>query len=205
MLVVANHTAGIDPILIQAACGFEVSWMMAADMMVPQAGAVWRWTRVIRVERTGEDGERRGNAASLREAVRRLQAGGVVGLFPEGRIERPRGVLLPFMPGVGLLVVMADKRLSSTGAPPSPVPQSKGVPILPVVIEGTPDASTAWGSLWRRSRSTLRVLPMVRYERTATAEEITSDLEERFMGARHLGGRACTPLRERSSEMTGGA
>src|SRR5690606_28478224 len=32
LILVCNHTAGVDPLLVQAAVPFEIRWMMARDM-----------------------------------------------------------------------------------------------------------------------------------------------------------------------------
>lgn len=159
LVAVANHTAGVDPILIQAACPFEVRWMMARDMMSPKADALWKMGRMIPVDRFGRD------TTSVRIALRHLKDGGVVGVFPEGYIERPSRVLKPFLAGVGLIIAKS------------------GAPVLPIVIDGTPEDVNASGSVIRASRSRLRVLEMVRYGREMTAHEITRDLEERFVRA----------------------
>ncbi|WP_410961928.1 lysophospholipid acyltransferase family protein, partial [Salmonella sp. SAL4359] len=76
--------------------------------------------------------------AAAREAVRHLQSGGVVGIFPEGNLERPPCHILPFLPGVGLIV------------------HRSGAPVIPVLISGTPQIDPAWSSLWRRSRAVVQ-------------------------------------------------
>lgn len=159
LVVVANHTAGVDPLLIQAACPFEVRWMMARDMMSPKADGLWKMGRMIPVDRFGRD------TTSVRIALRHLKDGGVVGVFPEGYIERPSRVLKPFLAGVGLIIAKS------------------GAPVLPIVIDGTPEDVNASGSVIRASKSRLRVLEMVRYGRDVTPQEITRDLEERFARA----------------------
>lgn len=156
LIVVANHTAGVDPLLVQAVCPFEIRWMMAADMGVPALAGLWRWAGVIFVDR--ESGR-----TGVREAIDHLRAGGVVGVFPEGRIERPARALLPFEAGIGLLAHRA------------------GAPVLPVLIDGTPIAATAWGSLVKPSRARLRVLE--RMEPPATkreAAELAGRLQKLF-------------------------
>ncbi len=160
LIVAANHTAGVDPLLIQAVLPFEPRWMMAEDMRAPSLEGLWRKAEIIFVDRTN------GDSRSVREALRHLKGGNVLGVFPEGYIERPAGHLLPFRPGIGLLI------------------RRSGAPVLPVVVEGTPDAPTAWASLWRPSRSRVRVLPLVHYEEMdLSASEIASDLHARFAQA----------------------
>jgi len=156
LIVVANHTAGIDPLLVQAACPFEVRWMMAQDMMKPGAEELWAFTRVIPVDRQGRD------RTSVRAGLRHLAQGGVLGIFPEGAIARPARTLKAFYSGVGLIV------------------SRSGASVLPMVIQGTPEGVAAGKSLITPSMSVLRVLPMVRFEKGTDAATITRALEELF-------------------------
>ncbi|TVQ63151.1 MAG: 1-acyl-sn-glycerol-3-phosphate acyltransferase [Phycisphaerales bacterium] len=176
IVLVANHTAGVDPVLIQAVAPLDVRWMMAEDMRLPALEGFWRWMRIIFVpretgeevtaERAGERGSDRGE--SVREAIRHVQAGGVLGLFPEGGIERPERTLLPFMPGLGLIVARTR------------------APVLPVVVEGTPQVDPAWSSLWRRSRSKLTFLPVIEPDEwRSRGRGVASELRDRY--AAHTG------------------
>lgn len=139
LIVVANHTSGVDPLLVQAHCPFFVRWLMAEDMGHPSVGALWRWAEVIFVDR------REGRGSGVREAIAHVRAGGVLGVFPEGRIESPARRLLPFEPGIGLLIART------------------GAPVLPVLIEGAPDTDSAWEALWTRSRARVRFLPVASF------------------------------------------
>src|SRR5690606_16804706 len=56
LIVVANHTAGVDPLLIQAACPFQIRWLMAADMRLPSLDPLWEWGRVIFLDRRAGSG-----------------------------------------------------------------------------------------------------------------------------------------------------
>ena len=165
LLVVANHTAGVDPLLVQSVCPFFLRWMMAADMQLPALAGLWRWAEVIGVDRDGRE------VAAAREAIRHLREGGVIGIFPEGNLERPARHILPFLPGVGLIIAKTGTR------------------VLPVVIEGTPQVDPAWSSLWRPSRARLRFLPIVTYDAQQGAAHIAADLRARFLEA--TGWPAC--------------
>ncbi|MGE3108763.1 MAG: lysophospholipid acyltransferase family protein [Phycisphaerales bacterium] len=175
IVVVANHSAGIDPLLLQSAAPFEIRFLMARDMQPRLLGALWRWAGVISVNREGGDTQAAREAVRfLRSAGEMLEAGyrcsGVVGIFPEGGIERPAEELLPFLPGVGLIV------------------HRSGARVLPAVIRGTPRATTAWGSLLERSRSSVEFLPMIEYGATGMKPaEIAADLQRRFQA--HTGWR----------------
>lgn len=157
IVVAANHTAGVDPLLIQGACRFEIRWMMALDMMLPAFDWLWDWSRVIPVDREGRD------VTSAKAAIAHVRAGGVVGVFPEGRIERPAGTIHEFHPGVGLIVAKTGAR------------------VLAVTIAGTPECPAAWQSLVRRSRARIEFHPMIDYRESGLdARGIAQDLERRF-------------------------
>ena len=95
LLVISNHTGSLDPLLISSQCPFLIRWMMGDDMMWDRMAPLWEKLRLIAVDRTGD------RPVAIREAVRTLRDGGVVGIFPEGRISLPRGEIRPFFEGVG--------------------------------------------------------------------------------------------------------
>lgn len=162
LIVVANHASGVDPLLIQAVLPFEPRWMMAADMRHPAGEWLWQFGRIIFVDRANSD------PAGVREALRHLGGreggGGVLGLFPEGGIERKPRTLRPFQPGVGLLI------------------RRSGARVLPIVIEGAAMTPTAWGALLKTSRPTVRIMPMIDYGRSMAPAEVAANLESRFVG-----------------------
>lgn len=158
MIVVCNHTAGVDPILVSCAVPTKIHWLMAEDMRLRGLEWLWNWAGVIFIARN------RHGRTGLRRARAHLGAGGVIGIFPEGRIERPANRLMPFASGVGVLV------------------HRSGARVLPVIIEGTPcEASSAWDSLWTRSSTRIRVMRPIDYKsKGMTNAQIAQDLHDRF-------------------------
>lgn len=156
LIVVCNHTAGIDPLLVSGAVPFEIRWMMGLDMMAPSLAWAWAWARVIPVNRKGRD------LSGTREALRLLEEGEVVGVFPEGRLERPARRLRAFHTGAGFLIARS------------------GAPVLPVWIDGTPQVDPAWRSLWTRGRARLTFGPLMRFEADQDAAAITRAVREWF-------------------------
>ncbi|MCL4222352.1 MAG: 1-acyl-sn-glycerol-3-phosphate acyltransferase [Phycisphaerales bacterium] len=156
LIVVANHTSGVDPLLIQAELPFAARWVMAEDMRAPALEWFWKWQDVIFVGKPGSE------AIGLRQAMRHLRNGGVVGIFPEGGIERPVRHILPFYPGLGALV------------------RSTGASVLPVLVEGTPQVDPAWASLWRSSRSRITFGPILR-DFVGSPADIAEQIREHFL------------------------
>jgi len=158
MIVIANHTSGIDPILIAAACPFHIRWVMAQDMRARRLEWLWRWQDVIFVSRSGRD------RSAVREALRHLERGGVIGIFPEGSLERPARQIRPFRRGVGVMIHRSRAK------------------IMPLVIDGTPQVDPAWASLWRPSRSSITAHEIIDYSTTGLGgAEIAEDLRARFL------------------------
>jgi 1-acyl-sn-glycerol-3-phosphate acyltransferase len=159
VLVVANHTGAVDPVLVQTAGPRLIKWMMAKDMMGSGCEDLWALVRVIPVDRAGSD------VASLLAAMRTLRRGGVVGVFPEGRITRPPGTIRPFQEGVGVLAARC------------------GAIVLPCWVSQTPDADGMMGSLFGRSMSRVVFLEPTRYERSMSAAAVAADLRARLAAA----------------------
>jgi len=178
VIVVSNHSAGVDPILIQSSLPWFVRWLMAADMQGSGLTPLWQFVDVILIDRTGKP-----DMAAIRAAIHTLATNHAtiddprdqgsdhaqirhpqsVGIFPEGRLRRTPTELNPFLPGVGLLVC-----------------RSKAI-VLPVVIRGTPFASQSWGSLIHPSRSTLEYHAPIDYAALGTKPgDIAADLESRY-------------------------
>ncbi|MBL8765294.1 MAG: 1-acyl-sn-glycerol-3-phosphate acyltransferase [Phycisphaerae bacterium] len=156
LVLVANHTASVDPLLIQAVVPFHVRFMMSDDMIHPALAGVFEWAGIVPVSANGRE------STSARAALRVLgEERGVLGIFPEGGIERPRERLMAFRPGVGLLVARS------------------GAPVLPVVIRDTPRTLHAWRSLFMPSRARLDFMPVISYE-GEKASAIAPDLQRRF-------------------------
>lgn len=159
LVVVSNHTAGIDPLLIQSACRFHIRWMMARDMMTGSLAWLWKRERMVPVDFDASD------SGAAREAMRHVQQGGVLGVFPEGGLARPPERIHPFLPGVGLIVARTE------------------APVLLCWISGTPKRDRAVESVFVRSRSRVEFLDVLRYPPRTKPKEIVEDLRRRLAEA----------------------
>lgn len=158
LIVVSNHTCSVDPVLVQCGCRFAIRWLMAKDMMISQLDWLWDLQKVIPVSRDGSD------SAPVREAIRHVRGGGAIGIFPEGRIVRPRGEIRPFLPGVGAIV-------SRTKAP-----------VLIVWISGSPQETNMTKAFFTPSRSRVEYVAVMTFD-TDDPNEITEQLRERLSKA----------------------
>jgi 1-acyl-sn-glycerol-3-phosphate acyltransferase len=146
-ILVSNHTAGLDPLLLQSACSRLVVWMMAKEYYdIPGLRYVFGKLQMIPVERSGRD------MTATRAALRALENGRVLGVFPEGRIEIDRQ-LLPFQTGVALLAVKS------------------GAPVYPAYLDGTQRGREMVPSLLRPCSATLAFGPAVQLDRSQSGRE----------------------------------
>lgn len=164
MVVVANHTSSVDPLLIQSACPFEIRWLMAEDMRTRRLEPMLDWAGVIAVDR------RTGSGAGLRPALRALRAGEVVGVFPEGGIARAGAGRLSFQIGVGVLIARSGARA------------------LPICISGTPAARSVWAGIVTPSRSRLTIGEPIEFPPDAEPGDIVRALEDRIGSLSGAGG-----------------
>lgn len=122
VLLVANHSSFLDPPLVGGVSPRQLSFMAKAELFrVPLFGGLIRRLNARPVRREGAD------AAALRTALRILQDGGVLLMFPEGT-RGDEGTLREPKPGAAMLAVMS------------------GAPVVPVFIQGS-------GRAWPRGRS----------------------------------------------------
>lgn len=131
VLLVANHNAGLDPIALQACVPRHVRFIMARDQRSWLLEWFWRIWQPIYVQ--GSTGDTR----DLKKAVAVLREGGAVGIFPEGGLNPDREQLRDFGAGAALLA----RRGRAT--------------IIPVWIEGQPEAQSVYGSLLKLSHTSV--------------------------------------------------
>ena len=156
LVIVSNHTSGLDPVLIQYLMPFKVRWLMSRRMMVSALGFLWRRLKVIPIDFNGKD------RAAVRTALNGVKDGDVVGIFPEGDIARPPCEIHRFLPGVGFIVAKA------------------AVPVVLIHVSGITPAQTAYGALFRRCRARITIVDVIRYSEGTKAKMITEDLRTRL-------------------------
>jgi 1-acyl-sn-glycerol-3-phosphate acyltransferase len=111
-LLLINHQSFLDPLLVGLPLNRPISFLARDSLFrVPVVGWILRNTYVMPIDREAA------STASLREALRRLELGFYVGVFPEGT-RTDTGALGPFKPGVLALI------------------RRSGVPVIPVGIAG---------------------------------------------------------------------
>lgn len=150
-ILVCNHRAPIDPTFFYLTTRRIVHWMVAKEYCVhPALSWFFHQTESIPVSRGGID------TKATKIAIRYAQSGGLVGMFPEGRINRTNDVLLPGRPGAALIALRAK------------------VPVIPLYVDGSPYDGTTFGCLFMSARVRLTIGRPIdlsaHYERAADRE-----------------------------------
>ncbi len=165
LLITPNHQTYADPPLVTIPVRRPVYYMAWSRLFeIPAFGWMIRRLRAFPVQLESSD------PRATREAVRLLQAGEAVMIFPEGE-RSPDGAVARFKPGAFRLAA------------------SLGAPILPVSIAGAHAAWPPGRVLPRRGRVTITYHPVVRPAPTSDPRAAARDLAVHVRGviARALG------------------
>lgn len=132
-ILAVSHLSHLEPAVVSARVRQKVRWMARAEYYQYWIGRVlFDRLDCIRVQRSGVP------VAAIRNAIRALQMGDVIGIFPEGGVKVGRESVLrggPLRGGAALLSIRS------------------GVPIIPVVVLGTEKLNSVGPWLpWRRGR-----------------------------------------------------
>ena len=148
-ILISNHTSGLDPFLLQSACKRVIVWKMAKEYYELRAfRRMFKMLEAIPVDRAARD------TGALRSALRALQEGRVLGVFPEGRISTQRPQILPFQPGVAQMAIKT------------------GAPVCPAFLDGTQyGLSDMTPAFLRRQIATVRFGPAVQLDRTSSSRD----------------------------------
>lgn len=146
-IIAGNHPSFFDPVVVQLGTDRWVRFFALADLLdVPIVGWLIRKAGILPVVRGGD------NEASVQKALRILRRGGVVGIFPEGRLSHRYTMGEP-KPGVGRLAVQS------------------GAPVVPCVIYGTWKAWPYRTALPHPAKIVVDFLPPLRPEGADTRED----------------------------------
>jgi 1-acyl-sn-glycerol-3-phosphate acyltransferase len=123
-VIVCNHRCPLDPSFLAIATNRVIHWMVAKEYCeMPVLGYLLRTCEVIPLRRGSVD------MAAIREAIRLVENGELVGIFPEGRINTTKQLLLPGRSGAAMIALKAKAM------------------VVPCYIEGSPYDGTTLGCL----------------------------------------------------------
>jgi 1-acyl-sn-glycerol-3-phosphate acyltransferase len=123
-VIICNHRSSIDPTFIALTVPRVVHWMVAREYCEsPFLRSFLQLCGSIPVTRGGQD------IGATKAAIRIVQQGGLVGVFPEARINTTKQRLLPGRSGAALIALKAR------------------VPVVPCYVENAPYDGTSLGCL----------------------------------------------------------
>ncbi|MFT3757349.1 MFS transporter [Thauera sp.] len=135
-VIVANHVSFVDALIIMAACRRPIRFVMDHRIFRwPILSFIFRTSRAIPIAPASED--RAMMERAFDEVARALEAGELVGLFPEGKISGD-GEMSPFRPGIARIVARTP------------------VPVVPMALRGL------WGSFFSRKGGAAMTRPFRR-------------------------------------------
>lgn len=168
-IIVANHTSPLDPHALQCGTDRLIVFLVAREYYeVRGLKGIFRLLRYIPVNRTGRD------IAATKAALRALEHGEVLGIFPEGRINPTGEGLLDPQQGVAMIALR------------------RRVPVIPAFIEGTPRGTTMVRSFFQRSKIRVtygRPIDLSKFYGRERDREVLAEVSGLFMSAlAQLGG-----------------
>ena len=135
-VIVCNHVSFVDALVIAAACPRPIRFVMDHQIFkLPIINFVFREGRAIPIASAKEDPALLEKA--YEEVAKALEAGDLVGIFPEGRIT-DTGELYPFRKGITRIV------------------ERTPVPVVPMALRGL------WGSFFSRKDGPAMTRPLRR-------------------------------------------
>ncbi len=160
-VIVCNHIGPIDPAFIALGTGTSVHWMVAREFVdMPILRWFFRTVEAIPVGRGGID------TAATKLAIRYVQQGDLLGLFPEGRINDTERFLLPGRPGAALIALKAR------------------APVIPCHITDSPYDGTLFGFMVVPTRTRLKIgkpIDLSPYYDNAGDREVQVELTKLFL------------------------
>jgi len=135
-VIICNHVSFVDPLVIMAACPRPIRFVMDHHIFRwPVMNFVFRSSKAIPIAPAKEDAAMMEKA--FEEVGKALDAGDLIGIFPEGKITAD-GNINPFRPGIARILARNP------------------VPVVPMALRGL------WGSFFSRKNGPAMTKPFRR-------------------------------------------
>jgi 1-acyl-sn-glycerol-3-phosphate acyltransferase len=172
VVVACNHVSYLDPPLVGSNIARECAFMARHDLWQPAwQGRLISALNAFPVKRDTAD------RGAIREALRILDRGLVLVLFPEGT-RSPDGFLQDPQPGLALIV------------------QRSGAPVVPAVVIGPETMLPPGASRPRRARLTVVFGPTMRFTPDASRDEILTGVMDQIAELLRRHRRGVPPRRD---------
>jgi len=160
VVLASNHTSALDPFALQAGLSRKVRWLMLTPYLLWLARPLWRAIEPIALDRDSSD------SVKLRAVAQELRRGEVVGIFPEGGLQRSVRQLQPFQPGAAVMARLG-----------------KAV-IVPAWVEGTPVAESMFRHMFQPSHTVVVFGEPWTPDTDAEPEAVMAELRQRMLALR---------------------
>lgn len=157
VILAANHTTALDPFLIQTGCRRLVRWLMMTRYHYFFAAPLWHAIDPITMDGASRD------LSKIRQVIRVLDEGKVVGLFPEGGLQRTHRNLQPFQDGIAMIA------------------QRTGAWIVPVWITGTPRRQHMVWHFFQPTRSVVIYGQPFTADPSQSHQQVMDELRQRML------------------------
>ncbi len=157
VILAANHTSALDPMLMQAGSMRLIRWLMLTKYQLKPLNFLWRSIKPIALDRNG------GDISKIRKVVDVLKDGQIVGIYPEGGLQRKVRELQPMEPGIGMIA------------------KRSGATVVPIWISGPALSNSMMVHIFWPSRSTVTFGKPYKPGVDMDAKQITEDLRERML------------------------
>jgi 1-acyl-sn-glycerol-3-phosphate acyltransferase len=165
-ILISNHTSGVDHMILQAGCRRVLGFLIAQEYFdLWFCRPICKLIGCIPVKRDGRD------LTAMRAALRALEAGRVVPIFPEGRIHATSG-----------------RELGEAKSGAAYIAIRSGAPVIPAYIRGTPKTGEVFRALATPSHTRvvfgapIELEPVGSSDRESERERIDR-VTEQFMAA----------------------
>lgn len=157
VILASNHPSAVDPMLLQAGSIRMIRWLMLTQYELKPLGPLWRAIKPISLDRDN------GDIAKIRQVVEILKEGELVGIYPEGGLQRSKRELKPMEPGIGMIA------------------KRSGATIVPAWIDGPAVSDRMLVHMFKPSRSVVIFGEPYTPEAGMDAKQITEDLRQRLL------------------------
>jgi 1-acyl-sn-glycerol-3-phosphate acyltransferase len=157
-VIVANHSSLLDGFVLVSSVKPKITFMSAAYLFkMPFVGNILRGVGAIPVQGKGND------IKLIKKAMKVLQAGGVLGIFPEGRITNQKDDFSA-KAGAAYLAVKAD------------------VPIIPMAIKGAGKALPVGAKFPKLNKIEVKIgKPIFTSKKLKLNKKILKDIADSYM------------------------
>lgn len=163
VVIVANHTTAMDPFLIQAATIRMVRWLMLTSYRMKVGNLLWNAIDPICIEHDLGNNERGNAMRQIRQIVAELKKGHVVGMFPEGALQRDSRELKEFEDGAAVVARLA------------------GAQIVPCWIDGTVLSTSLLRHALTPTQSSVSFGEPFKPSKSDSPQSITAELKRRII------------------------